>query len=206
MLGKPDVKNESSFTYELPNLNEEFKDYYNSMWQWNDDWDYKECRLCPYFKYTIEMEECSGELIYYIDCGDCITAGNWGIKDAPVYYWDIPSTKSAKTFFVGDDATWLKTDFSTTLTLESDGSLNYGTFKNDCLDDNYDFEGTYVINPLDYTAKATVELDGEEKTFEIDLSYSIDYDKNDVFSNNVFSMDLSSFGLSEEVIFIKKYK
>lgn len=204
MSGNPDVKNESSFIYELPNLNE-FKDIYNSMWHWNDDWGYKDGSYL-YFKYTIEVEECSGELIYYIDCGDCVTAGNWGIKDAPVYYWDIPSSKSAKTFFVGDDATWLKTDFSTTLTLESDGSLNYGTFKNDCLDDNYDFEGTYVINPLDYTAKATVELDGEEKTFEIDLSYSIDYDNNDIFSDNVFSMDLSSLGLSEEEIFIKKLR
>lgn len=202
MSGNPDVKNESSFIYELPNLNE-FKDIYNSMWQWNDDWGYKEGSYL-WFKYTIEMEECSDELFYYIDCGNSITAGHWGEKDAPVYYWDIPSTKSAKTFFVGDDATWQKTDFSTTLTLESDGSLNYGTFKNDCLDDNYDFEGTYVINPLDYTAKATVELDGEEKTFEIDLSYSIDYDNNDIFSDNVFSMDLSSLGLSEEEIFIKK--
>lgn len=204
MLGKPDVKNESSFTYELPNLNEEFKDLYNSMWQWNDDWDYKECRLCPYFKYTIEMEECSGELIYYIDCGDCITAGNWGIKDAPVYYWDIPFTKSAKTFFVGDDAPWLKTDFSTTLTLESDGSLNYGTFVNDCLDDNYDFEGTYIINPLEYTAKGIVELDGEEKTFEIELLTYYDSDKEIGLYDTAFSMDLSSLGLSESEIFIKK--
>ena len=204
MSGNPDIKNESSFIYELPNLNEEFKDFYNSMWHWNDDLDYKECRLCPYFKYTIEVEECSGEVIYYIDCGDCITAGNWGIKDAPVYYWDIPASESAKEMFVGDGGIWQKADFSTTLTLTTDGSLNYGTFVNDCLDDNYDFEGTYIINPLDYTAKAPVELDGEEKTFEIDLSYSIDYDNNDVFSHNVFTMDLSSLGLSNEEMFVKK--
>lgn len=204
MLGNPDVKNESSFTYELPKLNEEFKDYYNSMWQWNDDGDYKECRLCPCFKYTIEVEECSGELIYYIDCGDCIVAGNWGIKDAPVYYWDIPASESAKEMFVGDGGIWQKTDFSTTLTLKSDGSLNYGTFKNDCLDDTYDFEGTYVIDPLNYTAKATVELDGEEKTFEISLTGGYDSDKERWGYSPVFTMDLSSLGLNDDEVFVKK--
>ena len=203
MLGNPDVKNESSFIYELPNF-EEFKDFYDGMWQWNDDWDYVECRLSPYFEYTIETDECSGELIYYIDCGDCVTAGNWGIKDAPVYYWDIPSTESAKTLFIGDDGVWQKTDFSTTLTLKSDGSLNYGTFKNDCLDDTYDFEGTYVIDPLNYTAKATVELDGEEKTFEISLTGGYDSDKERWGYSPVFTMDLSSLGLNDDEVFVKK--
>ena len=205
MLGNPDVKNESSFTYELPKLNEEFKDFYNSMWQWDDDGDYVECRLSPYFEYTIETDECSGELMYYIDCGDNVTAGNRGIKDAPVYYWDIPSTESAKTLFIGDDGVWQKTDFSTTLTLTADGSLNYGTFVNDCLDDNYDFNGTYIINPLEYTAKAIIELDGEEKTFEIEL-FETDYDSNKGrrIYDTAFSMDLSLLGLSESEIFIKK--
>ena len=204
MFGDSEIKNDSGFIYELPNLNE-VKDFYNNnMWQWNDDWDYKECGLCPYFKYTIEVEECSGEIIYYIDCGDCFSGGNWGEKDAPVYYWDIPSAESAKTLFIGDDGVWQKTDFSTTLTLKSDGSLNYGTFKNDCLDDKYDFEGTYIINPLKYTAKATVELDGEEKTFEISLTGGYDSDKERWGYSPVFTMDLSSLGLNDDEVFVKK--
>ena len=201
MFGDSEIKNDSGFIYELPDFDEYNKWYKNHNGTDLTEYSYDQCRLDLRFKYTIESDEYSGDIYYLIDLGD----SNYGDKLAPVYYWYIPASESARALFTGGTSIWQKADFSTTLTLTADGgSLNYGTFVIDCLDDNYDFEGTYVINPLDYTAKATVELDGEEKTFEIELLTNYDSNKGTYIYDTVFSMDLSSLGLSESEIFIKK--
>ena len=202
MFGDSEIKNDSGFIYELPDFDEYNKWYKNHNGTDLTEYSYDhQCGLDLRFKYTIESDEYSGDIYYLVDLGN-----NTNTRDklAPVYYWYIPAVESARALFTGDTSTWQKADFLITLTLESDGSLNYGTFKNDCLDNTYDFEGTYVINPLDYTAKATVELDGEEKTFEIELLTNYDSNKGTYIYDTVFSMDLSSLGLSESEIFIKK--
>lgn len=202
MFGDSEIKNDSGFIYELPDFDEYNKWYKKHNGTDLTEYSYDQCRLDLRFKYTIESDEYSGDIYYLINL---LGNSNYGDKLAPVYYWYIPAVESARALFTGGTSTWQKTDFSTTLTLESDGSLNYGTFKNDCLDDDYDFEGTYVINPLEYTAKAIIELDGEEKTFEIELfETGYDSDKGKYLYDTAFSMDLSSLGLSESEIFIKK--
>ena len=204
MFGDSEIKNHSGFIYELPDFDEYNKWYkkYNGTDLTEDSYYYDQCRCSLRFKYTIESDEYSGDISYLIDLGNNDYTRN---KLAPVYYWYIPAVESARALFTGGISTWQKADFSTTLTLTADGSLNYGTFVNDCLDDNYDFNGTYIINPLEYTAKAIIELDGEEKTFEIEL-FETDYDSNKGrrIYDTAFSMDLSSLGLSESEIFIKK--
>ena len=201
MFDDSEIKNYSGFIYELPDFdeyNEWYKNYLST--DLTEYSDYNQCRCSLRFKYTIESDEYSGDIYYLIDLGV-----DYGNKHAPVYYWYIPAVESARALFTGGTSTWQKADFLTTLTLTADGgSLNYGTFVNDCLDDNYDFEGTYIINPLEYTAKAIVELDGEEKTFEIELLTYYDSDKEIGLYDTAFSMDLSSLGLSESEIFIKK--
>lgn len=200
MFGDSEIKNDSGFIYELPDFDEYNKWYKNHNGTDLTEYSYDQCRLDLRFKYTIESDEYSGDIYYLID----LENSNYGDKFAPVYYWYIPAVESARALFTGGTSTWQNADFSTTLTLESDGSLNYGTFKNDCLDDTYDFEGTYVINPLDYTAKATVELDGEEKTFEISLSSDWNAEESRYIYYTMFTMDLSSLGLSNEETFVKK--
>ena len=201
MFDDSEIKNDSGFIYELPDFdeyNEWYKNYLST--DLTEYSDYNQCRCSLRFKYTIESDEYSGDIYYLIDLGV-----DYGNKHAPVYYWYIPAVESARALFTGGTSTWQKADFLTTLTLTADGgSLNYGTFVNDCLDDNYDFEGTYIINPLEYTAKGIVELDGEEKTFEIELLTYYDSDKEIGLYDTAFSMDLSSLGLSESEIFIKK--
>lgn len=203
MFGDSEIKNHSGFIYELPDFDEYNKWYkkYNGSDLTESRYWYDECRRSLRFKYTIESDEYSGDISYLIDLGNNDYTRN---KHAPVYYWYIPAVESARALFTGGTSTWQKADFSTTLTLTADGSLNYGTFVNDCLDDNYDFEGTYIINPLEYTAKAIVELDGEEKTFEIELLTYYDSDKEIGLYDTAFSMDLSSLGLSDSEMFIKK--
>jgi hypothetical protein len=204
MFGDSEIKNHSGFIYELPDFDEYnkwYKKYYGTDLT-EDSYYYGQCRCSLRFKYTIESDEYSGDIYYLIDLGLDDPTRN---KLAPVYYWYIPAVESARALFTGGTSTWQKADFSTTLTLTADGgSLNYGTFVNDCLDDNYDFEGTYIINPLEYTAKAIIELDGEEKTFEISLDTYYDSNKGRRIYDTAFSMDLSSLGLSESEIFIKK--
>lgn len=201
MFGDSEIKNDSGFIYELPDFDEYNKWYKNHNGTDLTEYSYDQCRLDLRFKYTIESDEYSGAIYYLID----LENSNYGDKFAPVYYWYIPAVESARALFTGGTSTWQKADFLTTLTLTADGgSLNYGTFVNDCLDDNYDFEGTYIINPLEYTAKGIVELDGEEKTFEIELLTYYDSDKEIGLYDTAFSMDLSSLGLSESEIFIKK--
>lgn len=204
LLRNHDIKDEPVLVYELPTFDEYVEEY--EYCRFNSDpnfFGYDECESLLYFKYSIESEEYTGEIYYTIDLGDN-SYGRTIDKRVPIYYYNIPVSESAKELFIGDGGVWQKTDFSTTLTLESDGSLNYGTFKNDCSDDNYDFEGTYVINPLDYTAKATVELDGEENTFEISLYSDWYSEETRHIYYTTFKMDLSSLGLSNEETFVKK--
>ena len=204
LLRNHDIEDEPVLVYELPTFDEYVEEY--EYCRFNSDpnfFGYDECETLLYFKYSIESEEYTGEITYTIDLGDN-SYGRTIDKRVPIYYCNIPVSESAKELFIGDGGVWQKTDFSTTLTLESDGSLNYGTFKNDCSDDNYDFEGTYVINPLDYTAKATVELDGEENTFEISLYSDWNSEESRRIYYTAFTMDLSSLGLSNEETFVKK--
>ena len=205
LLRNHDIKDEPVLVYELPTFDEYVEEY--EYCRFNSDpnfFGYDECETLLYFKYSIESEEYTGEITYTIDLGDN-SYGRTIDKRVPIYYCNIPVSESAKELFIGDGGVWQKADFLTTLTLTADGgSLNYGTFVNDCLDDNYDFEGTYIINPLEYTAKGIVELDGEEKTFEIELLTYYDSDKEIGLYDTAFSMDLSSLGLSESEIFIKK--
>lgn len=201
MFGNSEIKDRPVFSYELPDFNKYNEWYKDNGTDLTKGYSYDECRCNLRFKYSIESDEYSGDIYYLVDLGN-----NTNTRDklSPVYYWYIPAVESARALFTGGTSTWQKADFSTTLTLTADGSLNYGTFVNDCLDDNYDFEGTYIINPLEYTAKAIVELDGEEKTFEIELLTYYDSDKEIGLYDTAFSMDLSSLGLSESEIFIKK--